>query len=520
MPPPATSNTAETLTSPYLQEKGQTNTDNGYPQYRPAEAHSPTKQVDTHEESALQSGSDQQDASISSAQRVSGKKPFSFWMSLLSLALTAIVTSWDATALAVALPVCPKVGSTVLSSILTGIKHITEQLQGTTLESFWANISFMLGVAVTQPIYVSFSDVLGRKIPFYASTAIFIIGTIVFSTAQDMSVLVAGRLVQGIGCGGLDVLEEIILADITTLKERPMYLGIIAMSIAAGSISGPIIGALLSEYDWRWIGWVNLPVIGPALVLAIFFLHLRPLDGGLTTRLRRVDWTGMALFASGATLFALPLSWADALYAWASWRTIVPFVIGIILLVIFGFYEKKPPEAILPYRLFKNRTAVSSFVTGLIHGLILYTALQYLPLFFQAVFLEAPLQAGVSTLPVAISVVAFSILAPVTVEITRRYQLLLWVGWICTTVAMGTWYLVGENTSRVTAYTIQVFLGIGIGIVYTVTQFAVQASVEDVNDTGLVSTPGALLLREYSRFLFHISLQFTPRHCTMEISNN
>lgn len=370
-------------------------------------------------------------------------------------------------------------------------KTITDELHGTTVESFWANISFILGVAVTQPIYVSLSDVLGRKLPFYASMVFFTIGTLVFATAHKMSVLIAGRLIQGIGCGGLDVLEEIILADITSLKERPMYLGLIAVSIATGSITGPIIGALFSEYvDWRWIGWINLPIMGSALVLAICFLHLRPIDEALGTRLQRVDWTGMLIYAAGSTLFSLPLSWADALYAWASWRTLVPFIIGIFLLIIFGVYEKRPAEAILPYRIFNNRTAVSSLATGMIHGLILYTSLQYLPLFFQAVFLEAPLKAGISTLPVASSVVAFSILAPITVEVTRRYRLLIWVGWVCTTVAMGTWCLVGLGTSRASAYVIQVFLGIGIGIVYTATQFAVQASVERIDDTGLASTRG------------------------------
>lgn len=173
---------------------------------------------------------------------------------------------------------------------------ITRDLEGTTLESFWASISFILGVAITQPIYVSVSDVLGRKPPLYSSMILFFAGAIIFATAQSMPVLIAGRLIQGLGGGGIDVLEEIILADITSLKERPMYLGFIAVAIAAGSILGPIVGALFSEFaSWRWIGWVNLPIVGLASVLAFFFLRLRAIPMTFSEKVRQLDWTGERL---------------------------------------------------------------------------------------------------------------------------------------------------------------------------------------------------------------------------------
>lgn len=84
---------------------------------------------------------------------------------------------------------------------------------------------------------------------------LFAISTIVFATTRTISILIVSRLIQGLGAGGLDVLEEVILADITTLKERPLYLGPIATVIALGTITGPIIAALFSDLvNWRWIG--------------------------------------------------------------------------------------------------------------------------------------------------------------------------------------------------------------------------------------------------------------------------
>ncbi|KAI1781220.1 MFS general substrate transporter [Hypoxylon cercidicola] len=401
------------------------------------------------------------------------KKPFSFYMSILGLGLLSLITSWDSTSLAIALPV------------------ITRELHGTTLESFWASISFILGVAVTQPIYVNVSDILGRKLPLYTSMVLFAIGAVVFAVAHDMPVLIVGRLIQGLGAGGLDVLEEIILADITNLKERPLYIGVLAVAIAAGTISGPVIGAVFSEFvDWRWIGWINLPFVVIAFVLAFFFLRLRNIPQSISVKVRGLDWVGMALFAVGTCAAALPLSWADSLYPWSSWRTIVPLAIGVIVLAIFCFYEKRAADkgvtnTILPYRVFANTTSVLSLATGFIHGLIMYTMLLYLPLFFQAVFLEAPLDAAKTILPVCALVVAFSLFAPITIEITRRYRVLLWVGWLVTTLFLGLWCLIAQNTSRTEVYVFQVLIGAGTGILFTGTQVPMQASVVDVNDTGL-----------------------------------
>ncbi|RYP85596.1 hypothetical protein DL769_000937 [Monosporascus sp. CRB-8-3] len=343
------------------------------------------------------------------------KKPLSFYVSVFGLGLVALITSWDATSLAIALPA------------------ITSQLHGTTLESFWASISFTLGIAITQPIY------------------------------------------------------DIILADITSLKERPMYLGLLAIAMALGTVSGPIVGALLSDFvDWRWIGWINLPIVGVSFLAFVFFLRLRAIPMSFMAKLHRLDWFGMLLFAVGATAMALPLSWADALYPWSSWRTLVPFVVGLVILVIFGFYERKiPVEPALPFRIFSNITSISSLITGFVHGMIMYTLLQYLPLFFQAVFLEPPLEAALSSLPVCCLTVAFSFVAPVIIQLTRRYRLLLWLGWVILTVFLGLWCLVGQTTSRAEAYAFQSMLGVGIGTVFTGAQVPMQASVAHVDDTGL-----------------------------------
>ncbi|PQE17168.1 mfs transporter protein [Rutstroemia sp. NJR-2017a WRK4] len=396
------------------------------------------------------------------------KKPLSFYMSVICLCIIVLLVAWEAASLAAAIPI------------------IASELHATTLESFWANVCFMLGIAVAQPICATVSDVLGRKLPLYLSMFLYAIGSIVFALANNMTVLIIGRVLQGLGGGGLDVLQAIILADITTLKERPLFFGIIGMPIAIGHIMGPIAGALFAEYvSWRWIGWVNLPFLGIAFGLAFFYLNLRPIELHMSARLRRLDLIGMSLFVVATTCVSLPLSWAGSLYPWESWRTILPLTIGFAFVGLFAYYEKIPEEAVFPYRLFSNITAVMALLCAFLHGSILYIVLLYFPLFFQAVYLQKPLQSTVSLIPFAAPLVGFSVISPIIVKKTRRYRWQLVIGWAITTLFLGLFCLLKRTSSLTIVIVFQAFIGVGVGTTFSATAVPMQASVENVNDQGL-----------------------------------
>ena len=303
-----------------------------------------------------------------------------------------------------------------------------------------------------------------------------------------MPTLIVGRILQGLGGGGLDVLGEVILADITTLKERPLYLGLFSVPLAGGGICGPIIGAAFSEYaSWRWIGWLNLPLIAIGFGLSFFFLHQRPIDRSFKAKLRRLDWLGMVLFTIGSTTLALPLSWAGAMYPWASWRTIVPLVIGTLILIAFAINERKPEEPMFPYRIFQNTTAAVTLVGATIHGLILYSMLLYAPLFFQAVRLETPFKSAISILPAGCSIVGFSVISAIFVEVVHAYRWLIIFNWILATGGVGLWALWYSSSSPALLYGLQVLAGVGVGTLFTVLTIPMQASVDDVDDMGIAA---------------------------------
>ncbi|KAM3445447.1 hypothetical protein MY3296_010192 [Beauveria thailandica] len=239
------------------------------------------------------------------------RKPLKFHLAFLSILLMVLIVSIDATALAVVIPT------------------IAEEFDGTYLEAFWANASFLLVVTVVLPVYTGLSEVIGRKIPLYAAFFLFTAGSVLFATAQSLPVVILARALQGSGCGGIDVLNEILVADMTTLRERAFYIGLVSIPLALGSVLGPVVGALLGEYaSWRWIGWMNLPLVALCLPLSIFCLTLKSLEGGLLQQLAGFDWCGLALFVVGAVSLTLPLSWAGAMYPGDSSRTLLPLAVS------------------------------------------------------------------------------------------------------------------------------------------------------------------------------------------------
>ena len=100
-----------------------------------------------------------------------------------------------------------------------------------------------------------------------------------------------------------------IICDITSMKERRRWLADFSVANAAGAVSGPFIGAVFADQvGWPWLAWINLVAVGLAGVMAFFFLHLRPVEGGIREKMSRLDWTGFVLFTVIGTIVALPLS--------------------------------------------------------------------------------------------------------------------------------------------------------------------------------------------------------------------
>lgn len=131
---------------------------------------------------------------------------------------------------------------------------IADKLHGSALEAFWAAASYLLTSTVFQPTIAQLSDMFGRKKITLMSTILFLVGIVIAGIANNFTVLLTGRTIQGIGGGGIVVLTQLIICDLIPLRLRGQWFGVISGMYAIGTVSGPLLGGVFSER----VSWVSL----------------------------------------------------------------------------------------------------------------------------------------------------------------------------------------------------------------------------------------------------------------------
>jgi MFS family permease len=128
---------------------------------------------------------------------------------------------------------------------------ISKNLHGTAIEAFWTGTSFLLSSTVFQLPTGALSDIFGRRVVLTTCTIFFLVGIVVASAASNFITLLVGRTIQGVGGGGIILLNRIIITDLVPLRQQGAYLGITNGMWALGSVTGPVIGgALASAVTW------------------------------------------------------------------------------------------------------------------------------------------------------------------------------------------------------------------------------------------------------------------------------
>jgi hypothetical protein len=186
---------------------------------------------------------------------------------------------------------------------------------------------------------------------------------------------------------------------------------------------------------------------------------------------------GMFLFLSSTTGFLISVTWGGVQYPWDSWRTLVPLVVCAAGLVAFVAHQEYfAPHPLIPTSLFKNASAAILFMSTVVHGIMLWAILYYMPLYFEAVKGVEPLFTGVSMFPWTFTVAPASIVIGVAIALTGSYRWANWLGWLLATLGMGLLIMLKPNTTAAAWIPLNLVGGIGTGILFPAMALAVQAS--------------------------------------------
>jgi EmrB/QacA subfamily drug resistance transporter len=346
----------------------------------------------------------------------------------------------------------------------TATRTIADDLHGFDMQA-WATTAFLITSTISTPLYGKLSDIYGRRGFFLFAIAIFIVGSMLCGLSQNMYELAAFRAIQGIGAGGLMSLALAIIGDIVPPRERAKYQGLFLAVFGTASVIGPILGGFFAGQDtilwvdgWRWVFYLNVPIGIAAMIVVARVLHLPH-----TRTDHRIDWPG-ALFLIVGLVPLLTVAEQGRDWHWDSGRAFACYAIGAIGLVAFVFAERAyKDEALLPLRLFGNRTIAVGATSSTILGMAMFGGLMTVPLYLQIVKGSSPTVAGLQMIPFVVGIMAGSIASGQLIARTGRYRIFPIIGSILMAAALGLFATIGADTPLWRVMLIMVLMGLGLG---------------------------------------------------------
>ena len=338
----------------------------------------------------------------------------------------------------------------------------------------WVITAYILASTIMMPVYGRVSDLLGRKPILLAAVVLFIAGSVLGAAADSMSLLIAARVVQGLGGGGLMILSQAAIADVVPARERGKYMGVMGAVFAVASVAGPLLGGWLTEGPgWRWAFIINVPLGIMAFAAVSVFLRIpRP----ERAKSLHIDYLGMVLLALATTTLILVCTWGGQHYDWLS-----PQILGLALVTVaaaIGFVvtESKVKHPVIPLKLFADRNFTLTTVAGLMVGIVMFGALGYMPTYIQMAKGVDATTAGLLMTPMMGSLLVTSIVSGQIVSKTGRYKFFPLTGMVVT--GLGLW-LMSTMTAADPIWKLCLFIavfGAGIGLSMQILVLIVQNS--------------------------------------------
>jgi EmrB/QacA subfamily drug resistance transporter len=318
------------------------------------------------------------------------------WWTLAAVAFGLFMIMLDNTVVNVALPA------------------IQQDFQADLSELEWIVAGYALTFAAFMLTGGKLADLLGRRLIFVAGLAIFTLSSLACGLAGSEEVLIAARIVQGVGAALMNPATLSIISATFPPQQRGMAIGIWAGVSALALAIGPLVGGLLTEHaSWSWIFFINVP-IGLVAIAASFVLIDETRD---TSEAQRLDLPG--LLTSGIGLFSLTYGLIEAnTYGWTSGRILTAFAVAAVMLVAFVLLERHQRVPMLDLSLFRNSTFAGANSVMLLVALAMFGVFFFVSLYMQNILGYSAVQAGAAFLPMTLLIV---LIAPIAGKTSDRF---------------------------------------------------------------------------------------------------
>ncbi|HEX2754086.1 MAG TPA: MDR family MFS transporter [Candidatus Limnocylindrales bacterium] len=354
----------------------------------------------------------------------------------------------------------------------TALPRIISALHGETLYT-WSVTIYLLTSTISGPIYGKLSDLFGRRPIVIFAVSLFLISSALAGLSQNMEMFILFRGLQGLGGGAVFPIALAVVADLYTPAERGKYLGLFGAVFGVSSLVGPGLGGFITDtLSWNWIFYINIPI---GLVSLFILWRLLPAIKRPDAA-EHIDYVGAAVFTAAIAPFLVGLSnkqtgqWTDPAVGGL-------MLVGLVFGAIFLWVETRAVDPIVPLDLFRLRTFSISVASMFLAAFGFFTAVIFLPRWFQTVGGASATESGYNLLPLLAGLIFSAIASGQIVARVGRYKILMAGSLALLALALLLFTNLRADTDRPVMWLWMALAGLGIGPSFAVFTLIVQNAV-------------------------------------------
>ncbi|MFL5993659.1 MAG: DHA2 family efflux MFS transporter permease subunit [Streptomyces sp.] len=384
------------------------------------------------------------------------------WLTLIAVALGLFMVGLDGSVVSIA------------------NAEIARDLNATTAELQWVTNSYLLALAAALILGGKLGDRFGRRTVYLVGVVGFTLASVAIGLAGSVNGVIAFRALQGLFGAMLMPNTLALLRAVFPPKKFGMAVGIWAMISSVATALGPIVGGLLVQHvNWESVFYINAPI---GVIALVFGLVVLPQSRNEAAASEKFDVPGVVLLALGLLAVVFGVVKGET-WGWTSAGTLGVIVGGIVVLVLFGWYETRVAHPLLPMRLFRNPALTIGTVVTALNFFVLLGVIFFVMLYLQNVHGFTPVESGVRTLPLSL---ASMVASPLGAKLTQKFgpRLTMPLGMALQAGAAFTMLAWSADSSYAAMWPPFVALGLGVGIVMAASSDAIVGNAP-VKDGGI-----------------------------------